>query len=149
MRVREPRAGWIAVALRRFGWDRNPMRRATDRIEVLLRVVLLALLVIGGPIASTYAGQTAYASGMQSARAQSMAWHRVPALILRVKPIAMLRQHPARTGPATLSVRWTTPQGSPRTGEMVGRADAALRQHLDTYAGSPALRSCSPASAAA
>jgi hypothetical protein len=96
--------------------------------------LLLALLVIGGPIASTYAGQTAYASGMQSARAQSMAWHRVPALILRVKPIAMLRQHPARTGPATLSVRWTTPQGSPRTGEMVGRADAALREHLDTYA---------------
>jgi len=100
------------------------MRRATDRIEALLRLVLLALLVIGGPVAGTYAGQTACASGMQSARAQSMAWHRVPGLILRVKPIAMLRQHPARTGPATLSVRWT-PQGSPRSGEMVGRADAA------------------------
>ena len=125
MRARGRRAGRIAVALRWLGWDGNPMRRATDRIEALLRAVLLALLVIGGPIAAAYAGQAAYASGMQPARAQAMAWHRVPALILRVKPIATLRQHPARTGPATVSVRWTTPQGSPRTGEMAGSADAA------------------------
>ena len=109
--MRAPHAGWIAVALRRFGWDRNPMRRATDRIEALLRVVLLALLVIGGPIASTYAGQTAYASAARTARAQAMAWHQVSALIVRVKPVATLWQRPGVTGPVTFSVRWTTPQG--------------------------------------
>ena len=101
------------------------MRRATDRIQALLRAVLLALLVIGGPVATTYAGHAAYASAARTARAQGMAWHRVPALILRVGPVARLWQRPDMTGPATLSVRWTTPQGASRTGEIAGRADAA------------------------
>jgi hypothetical protein len=49
----------------------------------------------------------------------------LPALILRVGPVATLWQRPDTTGPATLSVRWTTPQGASRTGEIPGRADAA------------------------
>jgi hypothetical protein len=101
------------------------MRRATDHIQALLRAVLLALLVIGGPIATAYAGHAAYVSAARAARAQAMAWHRVPALILRVGPVATLWQRPDTTGPATLSVRWTTPQGASRTGEIPGRADAA------------------------
>jgi hypothetical protein len=101
------------------------MRRTTDRIQALLRAVLLALLVIGGPVATTYAGHAAYASAARTARAQAMAWHRVPALILRVGQVATLWQRPDTTGPATLSVRWTTPQGASCTGEIAGRADAA------------------------
>jgi hypothetical protein len=101
------------------------MRPVTDRLQALLRVVLLALLIIGGPAAATYAGHAAYVSGLESARAQSLAWHRVPAMILRVRPMALIRQRPAAAGPATLSVRWTTPQGSSRTGEIAGHADAA------------------------
>ena len=99
--------------------------RATDRIQALLRAVLLALLVIGGPIVTAYAGHAVYASTARAARAQAMAWHRVPALILRVGPVATLWQRPDTTGPATLSVRWTTPQGAPCTGEIAGRAHAA------------------------
>ena len=124
MRLRGPPPRWIAVALRRLGWDRNPMRRATDRIQALLRTVLLAMLVIGGPIATAYVGHAAYTSAARAARAQAMAWHRVPALILRVGPVATLWQRPDTTGPATLSVRWTTSQGASRTGEIAGRADA-------------------------
>ena len=101
------------------------MRRAPDRIQALLRAVLLALLVIGGPIATVYAGHAAYASTARTARAQAMAWHRVPALILRVGPVATLWQRPDTTGPATLSVLWTTPQGASCTGEIAGRSDAA------------------------
>ena len=125
MRLRRPPPRWIAVAPRRLGWDRNPMRRATDRIQALLRAVLLAMLVIGGPIATAYVGHAAYTSAARAARAQAVAWHRVPALILRVGPVATLWQRPDTTGPATLSVRWTTPQGASRTGEIPGRADAA------------------------
>ena len=125
MRLGGPPPRWIVVARRRLGWDRNPMRRAPDRIQALLRAVLLALLVIGGPITIAYAGHAAYASTARTARAQAMAWHRVPALILRVGPVATLWQRPDTTGPATLSVRWTTPQGASCTGEIAGRADAA------------------------
>jgi hypothetical protein len=125
MRLREPPPRWIVVALRRLGWDRNPMRRATDRIQALLRAVVLAMLVVGGPIATVYAGHAAYASAARTARAQATAWHRVPALILRVGPVPTLWQRPDTTGPATMSVRWTTPQGASRAGEIPGRADAA------------------------
>jgi hypothetical protein len=113
------------MPLRWLGWDRNPMRRTTDRIQALLRAVLLALLVIGGPIAATYAGHAAYVSGVRSRDAQAAAWHRVPALVLHVRPIAMLWQRPAGTGPATLSVRWTTPQGLSRTGQITPTVGAA------------------------
>jgi hypothetical protein len=100
------------------------MRRTTDRIQALLRVVLLTLLVIGGPTVTAYAGHAVYASVARAARAQAMAWHRIPAHILRTEPVATLWQRPDTTGPATLSVRWTTPQGTSRTGEIPGRADA-------------------------
>ena len=73
MRLRRPPPRWIAVALRRLGWDRNPMRRATDRIQALLRAVLLAMLVIGGPIATAYVGHAAYTSAARAARAQAVA----------------------------------------------------------------------------
>jgi hypothetical protein len=101
------------------------MRRTTDRIQALLRAVLLAMLVIGGPIATAYAGHAAYASAARTAHAQAMAWHQVPALILRTRPVATLWQRPDTTGPATLSVRWTTPQGASHTGEITGRSDAS------------------------
>jgi hypothetical protein len=109
------------------------MRRATDRIQALLRAVLLGSLVIGGPIATTYAGHAAYVSAVRSGQAQTAAWHRVPALILHVKPIATLRQSPVAIGPATLSVRWTTPQGPPRTGEISGRTDAAAGSMMTVW----------------
>lgn len=67
----------------------------------------------------------ARASAMRSGHAPAAARHRVPALIVRVRPIATLRQSPFATGPATLSVRWRTPWGSSRTGQIAGRADAA------------------------
>jgi hypothetical protein len=101
------------------------MRRATDRIQALLRAVLLAVLVIGGPAATTYAGHAAYTSAMRSGHAPAAAWHQVPALILRVRPIATLPQSPFAIGSATLSVRWTPPNGPSRTGQITGRADTA------------------------
>jgi len=113
------------MAVRRLGWDRNPMRRTTDRIQVLLRAVLLALFVLGGPIATAYVGHAVYASGLRTGRVQAAAWHRAPALVLDARPIITVWRHPAGIGRhATLSVRWTTPQGPSRTGEITGRAGA-------------------------
>ena len=126
MRLRGPSAGWIGMALRRRRVDRNPMRRTTDRIQALLRAVLLVLLVLGGPVATAYAGHAVYISGSRTGRAQAAAWHRVPAVVLHVTRIASAWRHPVSPGgPAALSVRWTTPQGSSRTGEITGGPDAA------------------------
>jgi hypothetical protein len=60
-----------------------------------------------------------YMSGLQAGRAQAAAWRRVPAVVLRMTPLVTgwYRSGPA---PARLSVRWTSPAGSSRTGEITG-----------------------------
>ena len=41
---------------RALGLDRNPLRRATDRAEAWIRVGLLAVFLIAGPMAALGAG---------------------------------------------------------------------------------------------
>jgi hypothetical protein len=125
MRKYGPRAEWMGRSLRRAGFDHNPMRRSTDRIQATLRAGLLAVFLIGGPIATTYVGHAVYISGLQTGRAQAADWHRVPALVIQVTPVATAWRHPT-SAPATFSVRWTTPDGSPRTGKITGGGEAVV-----------------------
>jgi hypothetical protein len=114
-----PPAGRIGGILRRMGFDRNPLRRGTDRIQAILRAVLLVVFVLGGPVATACVSHGVYAAGLRTGRAQAAAWHRVPALVLHVSLIAAAWRHPPRpSGPATLSVRWAAPDRSSRTGEI-------------------------------
>jgi hypothetical protein len=74
---------------RALGIDRNPLRRATDRAEARIRVGLLGIFLIAGPMAALGAGHWAYHAGITVARAQAATAH-------RAKPAA-LRQAPAIT----------------------------------------------------
>ena len=74
-----------------LGLDRNPLRRATDRAEAWIRVALLGIFLIAGPIAALDAGHWAYHAGITVARAPAALSH-------RVKKPAALRQAPAVTG---------------------------------------------------
>ncbi len=117
MRQHGPRPGPIGRLLRRLGWDRNPMRRSTDRLQAIARAVLLAAFLVGAPIVTIYVSHGIYVSGLRTQRAQAAAWHRVPAHILRVTPIAPAWRH--APGPTTLcSLRWTRPDGASQTGEI-------------------------------
>lgn len=89
----------------------------------MLRAGLLAVFLIGGPIATVYVGHAVYVSGLRTERAQAADWHRVPALVLQVTPIVTAWRHPDGP-PAMLSVRWTTPGGSSRAGEITGSGQA-------------------------
>jgi hypothetical protein len=113
-----PRAGWIGRVERRAGFDRNPMRRAGDRVQAILRAVLVAVFVIGGPVMTAYVSHEVYLAGLQTGRAQAAAWHRVPALVVHVRAIPAAWRHPAIDGLVAWRVRWTTPSGSSRTGEI-------------------------------
>ena len=85
MNPSQPEGGRIGRTLRRMGFDRNSMRRRSDRIQAILRAVLLAVFVIGAPLASTYVSHQVYLAGLRTARAQTAALHRLPAVVLHVK----------------------------------------------------------------
>jgi hypothetical protein len=110
--------------LRRTGFDRNPMRRTTDRIHAILRMVFLAAFLIGAPIVTLIISHQVYLAGLQTARAQAAAWHQVPAVVLHVTRVAAPWRHLVG-GQETLSVRWATPDGSSRTGEIAWAKDTA------------------------
>jgi hypothetical protein len=94
------------------------MRRESDRIQAILRAVLVAVFVIGGPVITAYISHEVYVAGLQTGRAQATAWHPVPARVLHVRLIPACWRHPPAGGPATLRVRWQTPGGSSRTGQV-------------------------------
>jgi hypothetical protein len=74
----QPRGTWLARAL---GLDGNPLRRASDRAEAWIRVGLLAVFLIAGPLAALGAGGWAYHAGMTGPRVQSAQTHRVKAAV--------------------------------------------------------------------
>jgi hypothetical protein len=47
----------LARLARWLGFDRNPLRRGTDRIEAALRLVLMIMVVVAVPAAAVVAGQ--------------------------------------------------------------------------------------------
>jgi hypothetical protein len=112
-----PRQGWHWKLLRRIGFDRNPMRRGTDRIQAVTRAGLLVVFLAGAPVAAQYVSHGIYVSGLQAGHAEATTWHRVPAVVLHAAPIAAGWSH-SRKSPALLSVRWASPDGSPATGEI-------------------------------
>ena len=51
-----------------LGLDRNPLRRASDRAEAWIRVGLLTVFLIAGPMTALAAGGWAYHAGISAAR---------------------------------------------------------------------------------
>ena len=111
-------AGWRGRFLRRAGLDHNPLRRGLDRLQAVLRAALLAVFVIGAPVATACVSHGVYVPGMRAERAQAATWHRVPAVVLHntMSVGAAAWRHPFQ--PAVLLVRWSAPGGQLRTGEI-------------------------------
>jgi hypothetical protein len=109
------RQGWRHRWRRRLGFDRNPMRRRTDRIQAVILTVLLLGFLAGGPAAAAYTGHRIYVSGMRTGRVQAAAWRRVPAVVVKVGPIAGWSRS---ASPVSILVRWLGPDRSWRTGEI-------------------------------
>lgn len=60
----------LAMRVRRLRPDRNPLRRASDRAEFAVVVVLLAALLAGAPLTALAAARWAAASGLRAGLAQ-------------------------------------------------------------------------------
>src|ERR1700751_3287542 len=89
MKTRTGRPRGLTRLARSLGLDRNPLRRAADRAEAWIRVGLLAVFLIAGPMAALSAGHWAHNAGTPAPRGP-------PAPTPRVKPAA-LQQAPTIT----------------------------------------------------
>jgi hypothetical protein len=124
MRSRADRGRAGSRLARWLGFDRNPLRRGTDRVEAVLRLMLVILLVAGVPVAAVAAGRWADHQALHWAQAQRAANHQVTAVLLRDAPAT------GTPGPYTsiqgswVPARWQPAGQSPRTGLVYAVAGA-------------------------
>jgi hypothetical protein len=104
---------------RTLGLDRNPLRRASDRTEAWIRIGLLTVFLVAGPIVAIGAGGWAYHGGMTVALVQPVPSHRASATVLRP---ALASSYPEQVGgdsPAWAGTRRQGSDASPRTNEVL------------------------------
>ena len=93
--------------------DRNPLRRASDRLETAVLAVLVIAFLAAAPFTALAAGEFALARAQQAQLTQQASWHQVPARVLKLAS-------PGGTGYASqpeAQARWTAPDGKVVTGE--------------------------------
>jgi hypothetical protein len=117
---------WLLRHLaRRLGLDRNPLRRASDRIESAATIVLLSILLIATPALACDAGDAIYQHGVRVERAEQRARVQTRAVVLEVArdtayvgtdgTVPVVRRVPAR---------WTAPDGAVKVGDITATAGA-------------------------
>ena len=87
----------------------NPLIRTSDRVEFWLRRVLMAVLIVGLPVAGLVVGRTTYESSIRTAQTQSAERQQVGA---RVVSIA---ENVGQAAKERAQVRWTDDSGAVRT----------------------------------
>ncbi|MBA9006806.1 Rv1733c family protein [Thermomonospora cellulosilytica] len=126
--MRRPEGGRAPTRLgrlrRRFGFDRNGMRRRVDRAQWAVGVVLTAVFLLTAPLLAVWAGSWAYDSGMRAERHQHATRWEVTATV---------------TGPGgvtgdrylhkTVQATWRAPDGSVRAGRIPAWKNAEAGAH--------------------
>jgi hypothetical protein len=101
--------------------DRNPLRRHLDRVEAALLAAVIAIFLVGAPIAAFAAGQWAGHGAAATARAERAAWHPVRAVILHGVPRPSDNPYGA-VYLVHVPARWTAQDGAVRTGTVTAAA---------------------------
>ena len=101
---------------RALALDRNPLRRASDRAEAWIRVGLLGVFLIAGPMAALGVGGWAYHAGITAARVQAAPARHVKAA---ASESALPPNHPDRTDQAWAWTRGQSAAPSARSGEVL------------------------------
>jgi hypothetical protein len=106
---------WLLRAVRGARPDRNPLRRATDRLETCLLIGLFVLLAGVTPFAARLAGHAVYLSGSHARQVQLAAKHQVQATLTEdASPVSGYSLSVYVLTQAT----WTSATGAHRSGEV-------------------------------
>jgi len=124
MRRREPWTPGVSPApwTRRLGFDRNPLRRRTDRIEAAIRLATVILLLVAVPIAVIAVGRQADHLAQRQAHAQQTAEHQVTAVLLEQAQATGVPDPYTSVELAYVLARWQPPSGPPRSGQVLAPA---------------------------
>ena len=131
MSASKPRPGVTRLGrfVRRWRFDRNPLRRATDRVETAVLVLLVAAFLIGTPFAALAAGAWVHGIARNAQLAQEASRTQVTAVVLSVAA------PPA--GGQTLTwqaqARWRAPDGHQVTHEVPVPSDTAAGGKLRVW----------------
>jgi hypothetical protein len=89
-------------------FDRNPLRRASDRAETVVLILLAVLFLAGAPLAALAAGSGLHAVAQRTELAQHASRYQVTAKIV------MVSDTPTTGGTLTTEVlaQWTAPDGT-------------------------------------
>ena len=123
----------LARLARWLGFDRNPLRRGTDRVEGILRLVMIIMVVAVVPATAVAAGRWADHYFLHQAQARQAADHQVTAVLLRDAPAIGTTDPYTSVPTAWVPARWQPPGQPPRTGEVLALAAARKGSTLRTW----------------
>ena len=122
----------LARLARWLGFDRNPLRRGTDRVEAALRLVMIILMVAVIP-AAVAAGRWADHYALHRAQLQRAVDHQVTAVLLQDGPGIGTPDPYTSVQTAWVPARWQPPGQPPRTGEVLAVAGARKGSTVRTW----------------
>lgn len=117
MRIRATRH--MARCARWLGFDRNPLRRRTDRIEAAIRLVIAIVVVVAVPIAAVAAGRQADHLALRQAQAQRATEHLVNAVLLAPAPATGVPDPYTSVQLTWTPARWQPPGQPVKSGEIL------------------------------
>ncbi len=110
---RKPRSTPAGRFVRGWRLDDNPLRRASDRAETLVLIVLAAVFLVCAPLVAPAAGTWGHAAAQRAAVAQAASWTQVTAVVV-AKPKPPVAGY--QDSMSTAQARWTAPDGAVATG---------------------------------
>jgi hypothetical protein len=96
----------------RLGLDGNPLRRSPDKIAAWVNVGLVALFLVGAPVATIVVAHSAYQT-YTTERLSQRSWHQVSAVVLNSDPVQGA-DYDGYGASSWAIARWAGPRGHSR-----------------------------------
>jgi hypothetical protein len=129
-RQRKPRSTPADRFVRGRRLDQNPLRRASDRIETLMLLLLVSVFLVAAPFAWSAAGAWAHAMAQRAELAQQASRTQVTAVVV-AKPTPPVLSQEAFV--STAKARWTAPGGTVVTGLIPVRVGTEVGARLSVW----------------
>jgi hypothetical protein len=114
----------LARCARRVGFDRNPLRRRTDRVEATIRLATMILLLVAVPLGAIAVGRQADHLALRQAHAQQAAEHEVTAVLLQRTQATRVPDPYTSIQMTYVLARWQPPGKAPQSGQVLAPAGA-------------------------